>query len=254
MKINQISKTEFYHLVYNEEVDFLRRIHSPEIFVVKNFYNSLEIKEIRNAAFNWGEQTETSWHPLIDGCPDYHRLHDNYFKAHVKQKFHGFYYHGYFAKNEYLFNYFKEIFDFKCHLGKFTLGSFANYIPSSGVVARVNLHHYARGGGYQAEHIDPAGPFAIVQTLIIASKKGADYNFGGVFARTELGTEKIYLDNFVDIGDLLILSPAIPHGVDPIDPENIYCSENNDGRWIILPLFLHSDSPNVESIKPYQIS
>jgi hypothetical protein len=254
MKINHISKTEFNQLVYKEEVDFLRRIHTPEIFVVKNFYDSDEIKKIRNVAFDLGQQTEASWHPLIDGCPDYHRLHDNYLKAHVKQKFHGFYYHSYFAQNKNLFNFFKEIFDVKCHLGKFALDNFANYTPSSGVVARVNLHHYPKGGGYQAEHIDPSGSFAVIQTLLIASKKGIDYRSGGVFARAELGSNKIYLDDFVDIGDLLVLSPAIPHGVDPIDPEDSYSSESNNGRWIILPLFLHSDSPNVDSIKPYQIA
>ncbi len=50
---------------------------------------------LRNRAFEWGQTEEASWPPFYDNCPDYHRLYDNYPKAYVKQKFHGFYHRNY---------------------------------------------------------------------------------------------------------------------------------------------------------------
>ncbi|MGP8217106.1 MAG: hypothetical protein ACLQQ4_16170 [Bacteroidia bacterium] len=253
MKINTVSKEEFYDLAYSHTKDFMAKINAPEAFIVKKIFDAGFIRKLRNDTFDWGISSEASWHPLKDGCPDYHRLHDNYPQAYVKQKFHGFYRHGWYEKNSSIFEAFKGIYELKNYLGGFDKDSFIKNIPSQGVVARLNVHHYPVGGGYQAEHIDPAGPFAEIQTLIIASEKGKDYKTGGVYARKELGGEKFYLDDYVETGDMLVVSPAIPHGVEPIDPELPYTWNTNNGRWIILPLFLFSDYPNPDSVKPKQV-
>ena len=223
------------------------------MFIVKHFIDADEVISLRNKTFEWGINTEASWHPVYDNCPDYHRLHDNYPKAYVKQKFHGFYYHPWFESNKSLFKKFEEIYHLKNFLGEFEKENFINNIPSQGVIARLNLHHYPRGGGYQMEHIDPANDFAKIQTLIIASQFGKDYKSGGVYARKEINGVKYYVDEYTEIGDLLVLSPDIPHGVEPIDIESEYSWQTNDGRWVILPLFLYSDYENPNTIKPRQL-
>jgi hypothetical protein len=253
MKLNIIKKPEFIELAYNNTAQFLERINAPEVFVVKEFYPRNLIIELRNKMFDWGLKSEPSWHPLLDDCPDYHRLHDNYPGAYVKQKFHAFYKHGWYPANQGLFDTFREIYDLKNYLGGFEKNSFLSNKPSQHVVARLNVHHYPKGGGYQAEHIDPKGAFAVVQTLIAASQHGQDYKEGGVFGREKQGGELHYLDQYTEIGDLLIISPGIPHGVSPIDPQENYSWKTNDGRWMILPIFLHSDYPNPETVKPKQI-
>ncbi len=52
---------------------------------------------------------------------------------------------------------------------------------------------------------------------------------------------------------MLVMTPAIRHGVAPIDPEYDYSPDTNDGRWIILPIFVHSDYPREQNIKPKQV-
>jgi hypothetical protein len=255
MKINILSKVEFLKIVYSDKKEFLNKINSSELFIVKNFYSKQYCLDLRRESFNWGNSTDPSWYPFKNECPDYHRLHDNYPNAYVKQKFHGYYRHNYFPENRKLFENFIEIFRMKNFLAGFSANEFMNNIPSDGILPRINLHHYPKGGGYQAEHIDPNGPFAQIQTLIIASQYGTDYHNGGVYARKSLEEkEKIYLDQHTEIGDLLVLSPAIPHGVEEIDPDIDYSPNSNDGRWVILPLLLFSDYPNDQNIKPKEIN
>ena len=255
MKINKIDKPSFLNLVYEHKDLFMSKINNSEIFVVKNFFDKEFCLQLREETFNWGLLEDTSWHPFKDGCPDYHRLHDNYPNAYVKQKFHGFYRHNYINKNNRIFNVFSEIFKLKNFLAGFGDYEFMNNIPSDGILPRFNVHHYPKGGGYQAEHIDPNGPFAQIQTLIIASQYGDDYQRGGVYARKSIeNQEKFYLDSYTEIGDLLVLSPAIPHGVEEIDPEIEYSPNTNNGRWVFLPLFLFSDYPNELNVKPKEIN
>jgi hypothetical protein len=254
VQVNEISRPEFLELVYAKADDFLRRIDEPQAFVVKGFYDARSILQFRTEAFHTGLASESSWHPLDDDCPDYHRLHDNYPKAHVKQKIHGFYYHNWYPHNKAKFDFFSEIFAIKNVLAGFSENEFMSNIPSDGFVARINIHHYPRGGGYQAEHIDPVGKHAQIQTLIAASEFGRDYYKGGVYARTSADAERTYLDPLIKPGDLLLISPGIQHGVDYIDPDLPYEWRTNNGRWMIMPIIVGSDYPNPQVKKPVQVA
>jgi hypothetical protein len=254
VQVNEVGKRDFIDLVRSRTEEFMRRIAEPQAFVVKNFYPAAEILRFRNDVFKSGLETEPSWHPLVDGCPDYHRLHDNYPKAYVKQKLHAFYYHGWYPENNTRFNYFNEIFALKNFLAGLPTDAFLDNIPSDGRVARINVHHYPRGGGYQAEHIDPTGAHAQIQTLVAGSQIGKDYHRGGVYGRTTPSGDPMYLDRYMNPGDLLVMSPGIPHGVQSIDPEAPYEWRANDGRWMILPIIVSSDYPSPENKKPVQVA
>jgi len=253
MRINVLEKPDFIDLVYGHTADFVRRIGRPEVFIVQAFYERSAILKLRDETFSGGLASEPSWHPLHDDCPDYHRLHDNYPKAHVKQKMHGFYYHGWYPHNRNKFAFFAEIFAIKNRLAGLPEHTFLHNVPSDGFVARVNVHHYPKGGGYQAEHIDPVGKHAHIQTLVAASEFGRDYRAGGVYARATTSDERTFLDPLLKPGDLLVMSPGIPHGVDCIDPDLPYEWRTNDGRWMILPIVVGSDYPNPEVAKPKQV-
>jgi len=252
MKVNKYNKKDFLDFVFNDKEGFLEKLKTPEALIIREFYPSEKIHELRNLCFDRGITSESTWHPLKEGCPDYHRLHDNYPGAYVKQKFHAFYHHGYLKENEELFQYFSEIFELKNYLSDAVYST--KGLPLEKLVARINVHHYPVGGGYQAEHIDPARDFARIQTLICGSKKGVDFQNGGVFGRMEKGGTKYYLDDYLEPGDLLIISPDIHHGVDPIDPNEPYSWNKNSGRWMILPLFVTSDYNWEDNIKPKQVS
>src|SRR5690242_16160290 len=110
MQVNEISKSEFLHQVYERTVSFVRAIQDPQIFVVKEFCPKDVVLDLRAEAHRDCAASESSWHPLIEGCPDYHRLHDNHPKAHVKQKLSAYYYHPWYPKNRTKFALLEEVF------------------------------------------------------------------------------------------------------------------------------------------------
>jgi hypothetical protein len=253
LKVNIVSRSEFLHRFYADSAAFMQSIHAPEVFVVKQFYPAAQLLALRDSVFGKGRQTSPAWHPLFDGCPDFHRIHDDYEKAYVKGKIHVFYHHGYYPANDELMEFFGEIFKLKNHLADAGAGFDTRRIPSQGLIARVNFHQYPSGGGYQAEHIDPHGIHARIQTLVVASEFGRDFKSGGLFAREKAGGEKFYVDAYTEPGDLIVLSPAIPHGVDPVDPGTPIDWQSATGRWIVLPLFVWSDYPHPDNIKPVEV-
>src|SRR4051794_4645684 len=103
MKVSSLSKIDFLEMVYEDKDLFLERIRTPEVFIVRGFYDPAAIVSLRRRAFDLGQRSEPSWHPLFDDCPDYHRLHDNYPNAYVKARMHAFYFHGWYEVNRDLF-------------------------------------------------------------------------------------------------------------------------------------------------------
>ena len=250
MKVNRIDRQEFLDYFRDDRDGFMAKIDEPQAFVVKQFYDGNFILNLRAEMFRRGMETEPSWHPLEDDCPDYHRLHDNYPKAHVKSKMHAFYLHGWHEHNRDLFETFREIFAIKNVLGGHPESAFISNRPRDGVVARVLVHHYPSGGGYQEEHIDPVADFAKLQTLIAASQYGEDFFEGGLYAKEVSESERNYVDPFTEPGDLMLISPGIFHGVAPVDPEESYAWRANSGRWIIMPIMLYSDYAGMRVTRP----
>lgn len=187
MRITSLTRDEFFQRFEHHAEATLKQLARPEAIIVKKFLRPEQALEIRAQAFRAGQSSEPSWHPLNDDCPDYHRLHDNYPTAWVKQKLHGFYYHGRKLENRALMAPFLPLLHLKNRLGGFDPGEHIDNRPSEGAVSRLNIHHDPRGGGYQAEHIDPSGPFARIQTLVIASRFGSDFRAGAVYARAADG-------------------------------------------------------------------
>lgn len=253
MKVTELSRSQYFDLLHKDSSGFMNRIHTPEVFVIKSFYPKHVILSLRNQIFKSGTETEPSWHPLYDGCPDYHRLHDNYEKAYVKGKIHTFYHNGWYEKNRELFDFFKEIFEMKIFLAGEGSTDLLKQIPSQGVIARVNFHHYPRGGGYQAEHIDPHGKYAPIQTIVQASIPGKDFQTGGLYARETPDSEPHFIDKHTSLGDLIVLSPAIRHGVASIDEQEKFDWQKIEGRWIILPILVWSDYPHPDNMKPAEV-
>ena len=253
MKVTELNKSQFFDLLHQNPAEFMRRIHAPEVFIIKGFYPAEAILSLRERIFKSGTETEPSWHPLYDGCPDYHRLHDNYEKAYVKGKIHTYYHHGWYEKNRELFDFFKEIFEMKIFLAKKGSMDLLQHIPSQGVIARVNFHHYPRGGGYQAEHIDPHGEYAVIQTIVQTSTPGKDFKTGGLYARETPEAKPYFIDQHTSPGDLIVLSTAIRHGVAPVDEKENFDWQKIEGRWIIMPILVWSDYPHPDNIKPTEV-
>lgn len=249
MRINIISAKDWEKLLALPE-ELLKKI-GEEIFIVKEFIEPQTIDKIKKFCVEFSSKNESSWNACIDGCPDYHRIHNNYARAHVRSVQHAFYYHPWNANFNLItsFGRIGEVFELKARLMKKNATDFAKNIPSTGPIARIVCHQYPRGGGWQSQHIDPVTPFAKVQTIIQASSPGKDYLQGGVYVNDDkFGV--LNIDALTDKGDLLLMSPGIKHGVSPIDQNAPLDWSSENGRWIIMPIIINSDYEKDLSMKP----
>ena len=248
-----ISRERFLDLVCHQPVEFMASIQNFETYIVKQFYPSARIAAYRDFFKTVAQASEPSWHPCHDDCPDYHRINDEYPKSWVKAKMHSYYFHRWNQQRD-LLAAFKEIFEIKNALAGAGKDDYFDSIPSSGVISRVVSHQYPRGGGYLAEHVDPTSPFALIQTIIQASTFGEDFSSGGLYVRHSADSEPVMIDQYTQMGDLIVASPHIRHGVAPIDPDQKLDWSRSDGRWMILPVVIRSDYNTDPNTKPRMVA
>jgi hypothetical protein len=251
MNINIISPVDLPSLI-DDHARFLERLES-EVFIVRSYFSDEYLDSLREFCEAFSKKSESAWNRCDDDCPDYHRIHDNYPGAYVKSRQHAYYFHPW---NEHrgLLDEFSDIFEIKTRLSgrKHGFDYYKSHIPSDGVIARLLMHQYPRGGGGQELHVDPVSELAKVQTIIQASSPGIDYQSGGFYlVHEKFGS--VNLDALTKKGDLLLVSPGVKHGVSPIDPESDLDWESRDGRWILMPIFIHSDVYDGEHEKPKQV-
>jgi hypothetical protein len=248
MRIEIVNSLDLEKMLNNPET-LIDNLQST-VFIVRSYYEPALIDYMKDFCLNFAKLHEPSWHPCVDGCPDYHRIHDQYPHAYVKATQHAYYFHTW-NLNANLFEKFIPLFELKALLSNTDIKSstYLSNIPSQGPIARIVIHQYPIGGGRQEEHVDPTSPFARVQTIIQASTPQVDYKKGGLYINhDEFGV--INIDSLTRKGDLILASPALKHGVASIDPDETLNWNNTNGRWIIMPIIINSDLVTGTDTKP----
>jgi hypothetical protein len=247
--IHTTTRDEFLERLYEDTDSFMDSIARKDVYVVKQFYPRDFVLDFREMLRRFSEEEEPSWHPCLDGVPDYHRINDEYQGSWVKARMHSFFFHRFNGRGD-LFASFRDIFNLKNFLAGEEPDSYLDNIPSDEIIARVVSQQYPRGGGYLAEHSDPASRFAKLQTIVQASTVGEDFDTGGLYLRPEPGADPIWVDPHTEPGDLMVLTPDAPHGVAPVDPDVELNWSQPDGRWMILPIIIRSDYNMDPETKP----
>lgn len=248
MAVVRTTRREFLDLAYGESRSFMEHIDRGDAFIVKSFYSRAHIDGYKSFLRGMASAEPPSWHPCLDGVPDFHRINDEYAGSWVRARMHSFYVHR-FNANGARFEPFSDVLRLKNHLRGAAPDADYDAVPSSGVVSRIVSHQYPTGGGYLAEHVDPTSDFALIQTIVQASQIGADYHAGGLYYRSH-DESLVCVDEHADVGDLLVLSPGVRHGVAPIDPEAPLDWSLERGRWMILPVVIRSDYDMDPATKP----
>ncbi len=99
----------------------------------------------------------------------------------------------------------------------------------------VRMIQYPTGGGFLAEHDDHdkyycKGVYQALLPLTVKKIKGkkrnlATYEDGGLFLN--LKKKKIFVDDYMKAGDLLLFDPKISHGINSVDP----MKKMNMSKW-----------------------
>jgi hypothetical protein len=114
---------------------------------------------------------------------------------------------------------------------------YASTEKEDGLWTASRLQHYPVGGGFMSAHVDELVVNAVstaelehVQLLLIITQKGVDYQRGGGF--TIKDGQFIDVEQFCELGDVVVYDSRMPHGVDTIDPQVRLDIESADGRVV----------------------
>ncbi len=120
--------------------------------------------------------------------------------------------------------------------------SFASDNIEQGLWTAARIHQYPVGGGFIQSHRDRTqatvseqAHLNYYQVFAILSQKGEDFERGGGFIDHQGDTEgtlrdRIVLDDYISVGDIIIYDGSTLHGVEDIDPHKVLDLDRVSGR------------------------
>jgi hypothetical protein len=212
--------------------DITNSLMLGDIYILKGAFNKEFFDSLKNKCFDYFKNEPSSFHKMLEGCPDFHRTID----LDVGKKYsfklckHSFYFYNWNKDPLNLFDTTYERWRKIKKLMGYDPNMFENNTPKDGAIDRIQVVQYPSKYGFLEPHSDPYK----YQKFFISgymSKKGKDYFDGGFYA---LGKENKVIDveKYIDVGDVGIGFATIVHGVAPVnrnkDPK---WKDVNDGRW-----------------------
>lgn len=213
-----------------------------DVFILRNAFPSEFMRELKAKTVAWTRSREQSFHQMVDGVPDFHRMID--IETGKKYALEGCKHSAYFFRwNDDPLNIWPAITE-RWAIIKMALGLKADEyeanLPSSGrPVDRIQVVRYPPSIGFLEPHQDPPEN----QRCFISgymSKRGSDYQGGGFYGVDE-NDRMVDLEGQIEIGDMAIGYATVCHGVAPCDRGRVPDWTAADGRWF---LGLYSNSPD----------
>ena len=231
-EISEIAYEECKNDIYNvqKSKQFIDKLYDGDFLLIKKAIPIDFIDNLKTKLLKIGENTPSSFHKMIEGCPNFHKKIDDKIdtKYSIKSTRHSFYFFRWNEESEQIFINFDTIWSDIKYLSGLNRDSFKNNTPKNGIVDRVQIVKYPVNTGY----IEPHQHNVLHQRLIISvymSEQGVDYKNGGTYF-LDKNKNKINSERNIDAGDVGIFYASMIHGVDPV---SIFTNQSisNSGRW-----------------------
>lgn len=233
-----------------EKIEEIRKdIANGNVVILKDFFSKKSLIELREAIFKLFCDSNFSNPELNHNTLNFIRRDENPAKSAVKrtkQFYVSFYWNKpLFGEREK----FLSLTHLRGKIARLPLGYTVNGIEQDGYLTYPNITHYPIGGGMLNKHTDP--PNKQFCTIMAAmSERGRDFKNGGIYFYNN--DKKVDLESHLSIGDVYLMNPSIPHGVDKIydlkESNSEINWELNKGRWILFPALIEATS--LSGIKP----
>ena len=230
----------------------VNEILDGKVFIIKSSFSKEFIDKLKNSFNHFILSKPSSFHKMLEQCPDFHRV--------IDEKVSNLYSVKTIKHSAYFFNWngdpyklFPEIYD-KWRLLKFLGGrwynDYENNTPKDGVVDRLQILKYPSGGEMDL-HCDPDHNQKLFISVYMSKReKGGDFEEGGFYLINDK-EETIDLENHINQGDLGFGYATLMHGVKKINQSKFKDKNANftleSARWY-LGLF-SNDSDEIKNRK-----
>jgi len=235
--IVKIPFSEFKHKVLAQDKAFVKEIvhsiYAGDVLVLRGAYTPEFIEHMKTSTFEWGKKSESSFHKMFEGVPDFHRIIDaSVTKNYAIEAIRHIYY--FFPWNNDPCKLMDAIYE-KWRVIKFVGGydqdQYTKNTPKDGIIDRIVLAQYPPGTGELETHCDP---FKYQRTIMGTkmSRRGIDYEVGGLYF-VDSQDREIDLEDQIELGDMYLSYATVYHGVKMIDPHKQTDWNKINGRWFM---------------------
>lgn len=243
--IREMDYSQFKDKIESQDEEFaddmIASLLKGDAFIIRNTFDASFLNELKLKTFQWGQTEASSFHKCLEGTPNFNRKVDKSLEGKYNSKS-IWHQHLFYRWNGDIFDLFEPIYD-RWRLMKQFWGlkadEYEHNTPKDGIVDRVHIYRFPKGGGYLDTHSDP---YLFQKTIMVVkmSEKGSDYNTGGLYF-IDKNNEKVHIEDNINLGDMYFSFPTVLHGVDAIDPEKDVNWDTIDGRWILGFYSMNSD-------------
>lgn len=236
-KLITMESSDYYSRVMEADPDFVKTLveglYAGDLYLIKGAFSQNEMQSVIRDLFNFSESCPSSFHKMLDGTPDFHRVIDEGVTGDYSLRAlrHGFHFYRWNGDPLNLFGMFRKHWRVLKTMSGLSPDAFEANIPSDGVVDRIVCYRYPPGGGNLRRHIDPTNNHKYF-TGIMLSERGVDYSEGGIYCIDSEG-EVYDLEPSIKPGDFCFGYPTLEHGVLPVDPEMETDWSTPGGRWFV---------------------
>ncbi len=232
--VKSITELDFHEACLPECANSIRdKIIDGHIYILKNCVSQRFVGKLKDYLSNVGSNSLPNYEKIRVGAPNSHRI--NYWdeRAYVKGCFHQF---NFYPWNQDIFNLFHKFLDvyrIRNRVNGLAADQYLQWKPSSTVVPRLSFQFYPRAVGSLKAHIDPIDIHQLCVPSLVMSKSGVDFKSGGLFLESS-NNSRVYVEKNASIGDVILFSADIPHGVETIDQGTEEDWSSFKGRWMMI--------------------
>jgi hypothetical protein len=208
-------------------------IAAGDIYIARRQIDPALLQEVRAYLEQVGRGSLPNYVPIEAGAPNFHRMNRSDSRAYVPGCFHQFVFFPWNQDPFDLFTVCAPVYHMKNRLSGLPPDSYLGIKPENGCTARLAFQVYPRGGGFLQRHCDPVDYHQLTVPILQMSRKGVDFESGGLYVQTEDGRDLV-IDDVAEPGDVIYFNAACPHGVAPIDPGVPLRWTTFAGRWMLL--------------------
>lgn len=238
---------------FAEEV--VKSVYAGDLYILRGAFSKEFMLDLRNRTFQLMQSTESSFHKILEGAPNFHRVvtteaAKNYTFKSVR---HSYYF---FPWNPDPLQMREEVMQ-RWRICKLVGGRQADEwetnTPRDGVVDRIQIAQYPPGIGECEKHSDPITHQRFFISAYM-SKRGHDFEEGGFYVQSQDGT-LINTEDMFEIGDMCFGYASVVHGVAPIDPHKTCDWQKIDGRWWLgLYSISSNEMPEQQRARGYAVT
>lgn len=214
-------------------LDLVETLWRGDALLIKGVFSVDFMRELREKTVTWTRSRPESFHKMLEGAPDFHRMID--IETGKKYSIYGCKHSAYFYRwNDDPLGIWPYITE-RWRIAKTVMGlrpdEYETWTPKDGVVDRIQVVRYPPAIGYLEPHVD-AWQHQRCFFSVYMSKRGVDYQGGGFYFVGADGKAQ-FLEDQIDVGDVCLGHANLLHGVAPCDRHKTPDWNATDGRWFL---------------------